>query len=67
MPVLASNAFETLRDFVRLGAGAAILPMRAAVNREGPDAFKIIPMVGKPFTDASVDILCIATAASRTS
>jgi len=56
-PVLSSNAFETLRDFVRLEAGAAILPMRAAAAREGTSEFKAIPLVGRPFTDATLDIV----------
>jgi DNA-binding transcriptional LysR family regulator len=33
-PVLTSNVFETLRHFVRSGAGVAILPMRAIVRQE---------------------------------
>jgi DNA-binding transcriptional LysR family regulator len=56
-PVLLSNVFETLRDFVRGGAGVAILPMRATRHWEGSEALKAIPLVGAPFINATIDIV----------
>jgi DNA-binding transcriptional LysR family regulator len=58
-PVLSSNVFETLRDFVRLGAGAAILPMRAIAQREGAEDLRMIPLVGAAFRDATIDIIVL--------
>jgi DNA-binding transcriptional LysR family regulator len=58
-PVLSSNVFETLRDFVRLGAGAAVLPMRAVAQREGAEDLKMVPLAGKSFRDATVDIIVL--------
>jgi DNA-binding transcriptional LysR family regulator len=56
-PVLSSNVFDTLRDFARLGAGGAVLPLRAALARESEEVLAIIPLTGKPFTDARIDIV----------
>ena len=56
-PVLSSNSFETIRDFVRLEGGAAILPMRAAVDRDNGSSLRSIPLTGKPFTDATLDVV----------
>lgn len=52
-PVLTSNVFETLRDFVRCGAGAAILPMRAIAQGRGIEA---IALDDPPFRDATIDV-----------
>lgn len=58
-PALSSNVFETLRDFVRLGAGVAILPMRAVWHREGIEDLKIIPLAGAAFRDATIDVIVL--------
>jgi DNA-binding transcriptional LysR family regulator len=58
-PVLSSNVFETLRDFVRLGAGAAVLPMRAVAQREGAEDLRIVPLAGAAFRDATIDIIVL--------
>ena len=58
-PVLSSNVFETLRDFVALGAGAAILPLRAVAHREGADNIRIIPLAGAAFQNATIDIIVL--------
>ena len=58
-PVLSSNVFETLRDFVGLGAGAAILPLRAVAHREGADNIRIIPLAGAAFQNATIDIIVL--------
>lgn len=58
-PSLSSNVFETLRDFVRLGAGVAILPMRAVWRREGMEDLKMIPLAGAAFRDATIDVIVL--------
>lgn len=58
-PALSSNVFETLRDFVRLGAGVAILPLRAVSRREGIEELRIIPLVGSMFSEATVDVIVL--------
>lgn len=58
-PVLSSNVFETLRDFVRLGAGASILPMRAVSQRAGAEDLRMIPLLGAAFRDATIDIIVL--------
>jgi DNA-binding transcriptional LysR family regulator len=58
-PALSSNVFETLRDFVRLGAGASILPMRAVSQRAGAENLRMIPIVGAAFRDATIDIIVL--------
>jgi len=57
--VLSSNVFETLRDFVRLHAGVAILPMRAVAHREGAENLRIIPLAGEAFRDATIDVIVL--------
>jgi len=56
-PVLASNVFETLRDFARLGAGAAILPLRATLAKAGDEGLRIIPIAEPTFRDATIDVV----------
>jgi DNA-binding transcriptional LysR family regulator len=58
-PVLSSNVFQTLRDFVLCGDGAAILPMRAieAAGRSG--ALRAIPIAGSAFNDATIDVIML--------
>jgi DNA-binding transcriptional LysR family regulator len=58
-PVLESNDFETLRGFVRCGAGAAILPMRAVTRAEKPGALTAIAIAGSAFRDATIDIIVL--------
>ncbi|HEY1613217.1 MAG TPA: LysR family transcriptional regulator [Rhizomicrobium sp.] len=59
MPVLSSNTFETLRDFVRCGAGAAILPMRAIARYQRTGELRGIPIAETPFQDTSIDIIAL--------
>lgn len=58
-PVLTSNVFGTLRDFVRCGAGAAILPKRAVVRDEQAGNLKTIPLIGSMFCDATIDVVVL--------
>jgi DNA-binding transcriptional LysR family regulator len=57
MPVLASNVFETLRDFARAGSGAAILPLRATLAKVGEETLRAIPLAGPVFRDATIDVI----------
>ncbi|HEY3776848.1 MAG TPA: LysR family transcriptional regulator [Rhizomicrobium sp.] len=60
-PVLTSNVFETLRDFVRCGAGAAILPRRAIARAARAGELKAIPLEDTPFRDATIDVIVLRT------
>ena len=58
-PVLTSNLFGTLKDFVRCGAGVAILPKRVVVRDEQAGTLKTIPLVGAAFCDATIDVIVL--------
>jgi DNA-binding transcriptional LysR family regulator len=58
-PVLSSNVFETLRDFVRCGAGAAILPMRAVARQARAGELKVAALAEPPFRDATIDVVVL--------
>jgi DNA-binding transcriptional LysR family regulator len=58
-PVLSSNVFETLRDFVRCGAGAAILPMRAVARQARAGEMKAVALADPAFRDATLDIIVL--------
>jgi DNA-binding transcriptional LysR family regulator len=58
-PILTSNDFEVLRSFVRAGAGAALLPMRA-ILRHGEGARLIAVPVKEPsFETATIDLIVL--------
>ncbi|HLY06634.1 MAG TPA: LysR family transcriptional regulator [Rhizomicrobium sp.] len=56
-PVLTSNVFETLRDFVRCGAGAAILPMRAIARHRQAGDIVPVALEDAEFRDTTIDIV----------
>lgn len=58
-PVLSSNVFETLRDFVRCGAGAAILPMRAAARQAQAGEMKALAFADAAFRETTLDIIVL--------
>jgi DNA-binding transcriptional LysR family regulator len=58
-PVLSSNVFETLRDFVRCGAGAAILPMRAVARQARAGEMRAITLADAAFRDTTLDIIVL--------
>ena len=58
-PVLSSNVFETLRDFVRCGAGAAILPMRAVARQAQAGELKAITIADTAFRETTLDIIVL--------
>jgi len=56
-PVLTSNVFETLRDFVRTGAGVAILPMRAIARQERSEELAAVALDDADFRNTTIDIV----------
>jgi DNA-binding transcriptional LysR family regulator len=58
-PVLTSNVFGTLRDFVRGGSGVAILPSRAVALDVQEGNLKSIPLLDPIFSDATIDVLVL--------
>lgn len=58
-PVLTSNVFGTLRDFVRGGSGVAILPSRAVALDVQAGNLKSIPLLDPIFSDATIDVLVL--------
>ena len=57
-PTLSSNVFETLREFVRGGGGAAVLPARAA-GRSITHGMACVPLAGPTFQDAHIDLIVL--------
>jgi DNA-binding transcriptional LysR family regulator len=56
-PVLVANSFEALRDFCRLGAGATILPRRAASSVEAHAGLAAIEFVHPEFQHTTLDLI----------
>ena len=56
-PVLTSNVFETLRDFVRTGAGVAILPMRAIARQKRAGVLAAVALEDMEFRNTAIDIV----------
>jgi DNA-binding transcriptional LysR family regulator len=57
--VLTSNDFEILRGFARSGAGAAILPQRAAIREETRGKLKTVPLADPAFRDTTIDVVVL--------
>lgn len=58
-PALETNAFEILRDFVRTGAGIAILPGRAALREEEADRARTIAIDHPALRESTLDIIVL--------
>jgi DNA-binding transcriptional LysR family regulator len=58
-PVLSSNVFETLRDFVRWGRGAAVLPMRAVAREAQAGTLRAIPLAEDAFRNTTIDVIVL--------
>jgi DNA-binding transcriptional LysR family regulator len=56
-PALTSNVFETLRDFVRAGAGVAILPMRAITRHQRSGDLAAVAFEDAEFRNTTIDIV----------
>ncbi len=55
-PVLTSNSFGALRDFVRSGGGATILPMRAVAADRSPE-IAVIPIDDPELSNTTLDVI----------
>jgi len=58
-PVLSSNVFETLREFVKRGVGLAVLPRHAVSHAELAHGLRVIPLLGPEFRDTTVDVIVL--------
>jgi DNA-binding transcriptional LysR family regulator len=58
-PAFSSNSFEALRDFVRAGAGVAVLPQRAVLRESQLGNMKIVPIDHPSFKDTTIDIITL--------
>jgi DNA-binding transcriptional LysR family regulator len=58
-PSVISNSFEALRDFVRCGAGAAILPYRAMARESTYEWLHAVSLDHPSFAEATIDIIAL--------
>ncbi len=58
-PTVSSNSFEALRDFVRCGAGVAVLPYRAVLRESTHKWLKAIPIDHPVFTKTTIDVIAL--------
>ena len=58
-PALSSNMFEALREFVRCGAGIAILPYRAVMRESARKTLKVIPIDHPALREATIDVITL--------
>jgi DNA-binding transcriptional LysR family regulator len=56
---LASNMFEVLREFVRSGAGVAILPYRAVFRESTQNALQAVHGDHPALRDSTIDIVAL--------
>lgn len=58
-PVLSSNTWETLREFVRGGSGCSVMPMRAVAREARAGVLKVVPLADAPFRDSTIDLIVL--------
>jgi DNA-binding transcriptional LysR family regulator len=58
-PALSSNSFEALRDFVRCGAGVAILPYRAVLRESTHKWLKAVSIDHPVLRETTIDIITL--------
>jgi DNA-binding transcriptional LysR family regulator len=58
-PALSSNMFEALREFVRCGAGIAILPYRAVMRENARNTLKVVAIAHPAFSEATIDVITL--------
>ena len=58
-PALSSNMFEALREFVRCGAGIAILPYRAVMRETARNTLKALPIDHPALSEATIDVITL--------
>jgi len=56
-PVLVSNDFEALREFVLCGSGLAVLPVRAIARDRASERLVPVPISVKALRDTTVDVI----------
>jgi len=59
IPALSSNMFEALREFVRCGAGMAILPYRAVLRESAQNSMKAIPIEHPALSETTIDVITL--------
>jgi len=57
VPVMQTNSFEILRDFVRCEMGAAVLPSRAAAQEVATGRSRIIPIRHSVLEESTLDLI----------
>jgi DNA-binding transcriptional LysR family regulator len=58
-PAFTSNIFEALREFVRSGAGIAILPYRAVLRDSTQNSLTAVPIDHPDLSDATIDVITL--------
>jgi DNA-binding transcriptional LysR family regulator len=58
-PVVNSNSFEALRDFVRCDAGAAILPYRAMLRESTYNWLHAVSLDHPSLADTTIDVIAL--------
>lgn len=58
-PALSSNMFEALREFVRCGAGIAVLPYRAVLRESAQNSMKVIPIEHPALSETTIDVITL--------
>jgi DNA-binding transcriptional LysR family regulator len=56
---LSSNTFEALRDFVRCGAGVAVLPYRAVLRESEQGRLSAVPIEHASFSASAIDVITL--------
>jgi DNA-binding transcriptional LysR family regulator len=59
IPAITSNSFEALRDFVRCGAGVAVLPYRAVLRESTHKWLKAVSIDHPSFLGTTIDIIAL--------
>jgi DNA-binding transcriptional LysR family regulator len=57
-PILESDSFEVLRDFVRAGCGATVLPQRALTSKDN-SGLSIQPIADRRLNRTTIDIVLL--------
>jgi molybdate transport repressor ModE-like protein len=58
-PAFTSNMFEALRDFVRCGAGVAVLPYRAVLRESAQNTLRAVPIDHPVLRETTVDVITL--------
>jgi DNA-binding transcriptional LysR family regulator len=56
-PTMETNSFEALRDFVRAGAGVALVPFRAAIREAEGGRARLYGIDHPAFRDSTLDLI----------